>query len=106
VPIIFGQKWVTAVPILVLICLSALPLPLSNPTFLLLKAVGKTNIVLYWNLTYTVLFGISLLMAVKWGIFWVAAAVLMCSALTPIFSVWAIRYVFGKKSPFVLAEKL
>jgi PST family polysaccharide transporter len=106
VPIIFGQKWVTAVPILVLICLSALPLPLANATYLLLKAIGKTDIVLYWNLIYTVLFAISLLVAVKWGIFWVAAAVFICQILSmSIFSIWAIRYVFAKNSAFSLVKK-
>ncbi|BAZ13301.1 probable polysaccharide biosynthesis protein [Calothrix sp. NIES-4071] len=107
VPIIFGQKWVTAVPILVLICLSALPQPLSNATYLLLKAVGKTNMVLYWNLTYTVIFGISLLVAVKWGILGVAAAVFICQVvLQSVFSIWAIRYIFAKNSSFSLAQKL
>ncbi len=96
VPIVFGQKWVTAVPILILICLSALPLPLANATYLLLKTVGKTDIVLYWNLIFTVLFTIFLLVAVKWGIFWVAAAVLICQLVAqPIFSIWAVSYVFG-----------
>ncbi len=107
VPIIFGQKWVTAVPILVLICLSALPLPFSNATYLLLKAVGKTDIVLYWNLFYTVFFAIALVIAVKWGILGVAASVLICQLLSQsIFSTWAIKYVFGKKSSFSLTEKL
>ena len=106
VPIIFGQKWVTAVPILVLICLSALPLPLANATYLLLKAVGATQIVLYWNLIYTVLFAISLLVAVKWGILGVAASVLICQLMSQsIFSIWAIRYVFSKNSSFSLVQK-
>jgi len=107
VPIIFGQKWVTAVPILVLICLSALPLPLYNATSLLLNAVGKTHINLYCNLIYTVFFTIALLVAVKWGIFWVAATVLICQVLAqPIFSVCAIKYVFGKNSPLSVAKEL
>lgn len=98
VPIIFGQKWVTAIPILVLICLSALPLALYNPTYLLLNAVGKTHINLYSNLIYTVFFAIALLVAVQWGIFWVAATVLICQVVAqPMFSIWAIRYVFGQK---------
>ncbi len=106
VPIVFGQKWVTAIPILVLICLSGLPQPLANATYLLLKAVGKTQIVLYWNLIYTVIFAISLLVAVRWGIFGVAASVLICQVVSQsIFNPWAIRYVFGKNSHEALAEK-
>lgn len=105
VPIVFGEKWVTAVPILALICLSALPQPLSNATYLLLKAVGKTDIVLYWNLFYTVFFAIALLVAVKWGILGVAASVLICQLLSQlIFSSWAIKYVFGKNSSYLLTD--
>ncbi|MBW4602986.1 MAG: lipopolysaccharide biosynthesis protein [Calothrix sp. FI2-JRJ7] len=107
VPIIFGEKWESAIPILVLICLSALPLPFYNATNLLLNAVGKSHINLYWNLIYTVLFAISLLIAVKWGIFWVAVTVLICQGLVqPLFSVWGIRYVFGKSSLFSIEKKI
>jgi O-antigen/teichoic acid export membrane protein len=106
VPIIFGEKWVTAVPVLVLICLSALQLPFSNATYLLLKAVGTTQIVLYWDVIYTVVFAISLLVAVKWGIIGVAAAVLICQLVAqPTFSVWAVRYVFGKNSRFSIIKE-
>ncbi|AOY81440.1 MULTISPECIES: lipopolysaccharide biosynthesis protein [Moorena] len=94
VPIVFGQKWVVAIPILILICLSALPLALTNTTTELLNAVGKTKLNLYWNLIYTVIFSSCLLLAVNWGIVWVARAVLICQLLTPIFTIWAIRYVF------------
>jgi len=106
VPIIFGQKWVSAVPILVLICLSALPLPLYNATCLLLNAVGKTHINLYCNLIYTMFFAMALLVAVKWGIFGVAATVLICQLIAqPIFSICAVRYIFAKNSVFSLAKK-
>ncbi|NEO66397.1 MAG: oligosaccharide flippase family protein, partial [Moorea sp. SIO4G2] len=94
VPIVFGQKWVGAIPILILICLSALPLPLTNTTTQLLNAVGKAQINLYWNLIFTVIFATCLLVAVNWGILWVAVAVLICQLLTPIFTILAIRYVF------------
>ncbi|MBW4545076.1 MAG: lipopolysaccharide biosynthesis protein [Symplocastrum torsivum CPER-KK1] len=97
VPIVFGQKWVTAIPILVVICLSALPLPVGNATYVLLNAVGKTHINLYWILTYTMIFGLFVLASVKWGIFWVAVSVLICQGLTPIYHIWAIKYALAKK---------
>ena len=96
VPIVFGQKWVTAIPILVLICLSALPRPFAGAASQILQAVDQTHIDLYWNLFFTVIFAVVLLVAVKAGIFWVAASVLICHALLlPIFTVLAIRYVFA-----------
>lgn len=99
VPIIFGKKWVTAIPILVMICLSALPLPFYKATYLLLKAVGKTRSILYWDLIYTGVFASVLLVSVHWGIFWVAASVLIANGLAySLYALWGSRYVlFSKK---------
>jgi O-antigen/teichoic acid export membrane protein len=97
VPIVFGQKWITAIPILILICFSALPIALSRATSQLLQAVDKAHIDLYWNIIFTVIFAASLLVAMQGGIFWVAVAVLVSQAVAmPIFMVWVIRYVFAK----------
>jgi PST family polysaccharide transporter len=98
VPIVFGQKWIPAIPILILICLSALPRPFAESASMLLNAVDKSHINLYWNLIFTVIFTIALLTAVKWGIFWVAASVLISHLLAmPIFTFWASRHILGKK---------
>jgi len=106
VPIVFGQKWVMAIPILVLICLSALPRPFAGTASQLLQVVDKSHIDLYWNLIFTVIFALFLLVAVQWGIFWVAAAVLICHALAlPIFTVLVTRYIFGQNSYFSLREE-
>jgi O-antigen/teichoic acid export membrane protein len=97
VPIVFGQKWVTGIPILVLICLSAIPLTLSRATSQLLQAMDKSHIDLYWNVIFTVIFAASLLVAVRGGIFSVAVAVLITQSVAlPLFSIWVFRYVFAK----------
>ena len=94
VPIIFGQKWVTAIPILILICLSAIPRPFANAAAMLLLAVDKADIDLKWNLIFTVFFAMFLIAAMKWGMLAVAAAVLISHVVAmPIFTVWATRYV-------------
>lgn len=106
VPIIFGEKWTTAIPILMLICLSALPRPFFKAASQVLKAVDKTDLNLYGEMVFTLIFGLALLFAIKWGIFWVAVAVLASHiAVMPIFTIWATRYVFGKKSPILFAEE-
>lgn len=97
VPIIFGQKWVSAIPILVLICLSAIPRPFSNAAGQALMAVDKPHIGLYYNLIFTMLFTVCLLIAVQWGIFWVAVSVLITHWLAiPAFTVWASKYIFSR----------
>ena len=101
VPIVFGQKWVTAIPIVIIICLSALPRPFAIAAGMLFVAVDKPDIDLKWNLIFTTLLAILLLVAVKWGILAVASAVLISHLVAmPIFTVWATKYVFRPNSPF------
>jgi PST family polysaccharide transporter len=95
IPIIFGQKWINAIPVVVLLCLSALPFSLSRSTYVLLNAVDKPRLNFYLQLVYTIIFAVSLLIAIKWGIYWVAVSVLISNLLTLVIgSIWAIRYVF------------
>jgi PST family polysaccharide transporter len=98
VPIIFGSKWSSAIPVLMLICLSALTIQFGRATFLLLNAIGKTRLTFYWNLIYTILFSVLLLIVVHWGILYVAIAVLICQLLlAPVFNIWVIHRTFSKK---------
>ncbi len=94
VPIVFGEKWVDGIPILSIICLSAIPVSFALASYELLNAVGKVTITLIWNSIYTIFFAIALLIAVQWGILSVALSVLICQGLTLIFSAWATHYVF------------
>jgi O-antigen/teichoic acid export membrane protein len=97
VPLIFGQKWVPAIPVLVLICLSVIPRTFGWASLLLLNALDKTHITLYMDVIFTIVFASSILIAVQWGIFWVAAAVLISHLVViPIFVLWIHRYVFNQ----------
>jgi PST family polysaccharide transporter len=99
VPIIFGQKWSSAIPVLMLICLSALTIQFGRATFLLLNAIGKTRLTFYWNLIYTILFSITLLIVVRFGILHVAIAVFICQLLVaPMFNIWVVHRTFYKKN--------
>ncbi|HEY9670900.1 MAG TPA: lipopolysaccharide biosynthesis protein [Waterburya sp.] len=99
VPIVFGQKWVIAIPILILICLSAIPRPFSNAATMLLLAVDKADINLKWSLIFTVIFAMSLMVGLQGGILAVAAAVFISHAVAmPIFSIWATKYVIRTQS--------
>ena len=100
VPIVFGEKWQPAIPILILICLSAIALPLGSSSSYLVNAVGKPQITLYWSLVSTSIFALFIGLAVQWGILWVAGAVLLYQMVTvPAFSAWCFHYVFPAKSP-------
>jgi O-antigen/teichoic acid export membrane protein len=95
VPVIYGRQWIAAIPILMLICASAIPRAFGDATSALLQAVDKTRLNLYWNLGFTLIFAAVLLAVVHQGILWVAAAVFIVHLLVlPTFTIWARKYVF------------
>ncbi len=97
VPIVFGQKWIPAIPILIMICLSAIPRPFADSASQLLVAVNKPDIDLKWNLVFTVLFTTALLVGVNWQSLGVAIAVLATHCiLMPLFTIWVSKYVFQR----------
>ena len=99
VPIVFGQKWTTAVPILVLICLSAIPRPFGTAAALLLQSLDKAWINLRWSVLFTGIFVASLLIGMNWDIYGVAVSVLISHAIAmPMFTLWATKFVFAKDS--------
>lgn len=99
VPIVFGEKWVDAIPVLILICLSAIPRPFADSASQLLIAVDKPQIDLYWNIIFTAIFGISLIIGISWQSIGVAATVLIVHAIfLPLFTIRATHYVFRKVS--------
>ncbi|WP_036531813.1 lipopolysaccharide biosynthesis protein [Neosynechococcus sphagnicola] len=95
VPIVFGHKWIAATPILILICLSAIPRPFADSASQLLLAISQPKLDLIWNLIFTVIFAIALLIGVHWQGVGVATAVFLTHLIClPFFTVWASRYVF------------
>ncbi|HEY9298748.1 MAG TPA: lipopolysaccharide biosynthesis protein, partial [Phormidium sp.] len=105
VPIIFGQKWAGAIPILILICLSAIPRPFESAAAQLLIAVGKPELVLRWNLLFSLIFAGCIILGIHGQLIGVATAVLLTHALfVPLFIVWATKYVFGSHSKYQVAS--
>lgn len=96
VPILFGEQWIPAVPVLILICLSAIPRPFDVAAFHLLTAVDRPQIALALNFAFTILFTIAILIGVAGQSIGVATAVLLVHAIViPIFVIWTTRYVFS-----------
>lgn len=97
VPVIFGEKWMPAIPVLIMICLSVIPRIFGWASSLLLNALDKTHITLYFSIIFTTVFTVSILATVNSGIFFVALAVLISNLVTiPAFTIWTHRYVFNK----------
>ena len=97
VPIVFGQKWIPAIPIVILICLSAIPRPFADAASQLLVAVGKPYLDLRWNIKFTVIFTIAIFIGIHGQIIGVAACVLLVHLIfLPLCTLWTTRHVFPK----------
>jgi teichuronic acid exporter len=75
VPIIFGSKWLEAIPTLCIICLSALARPFASLTSQLLKTVGLPEIELRWQIVNTLALILAVLAGSQYSILSVAIAV-------------------------------
>lgn len=94
VPLVFGQKWIPAIPLLVLICLSAIPRPYANAASKALWAMDKPNWDLGWNVLFTAIFAIAIAIGTIWQIVGVAAAVMLIHWVgIPPFVLWVRRYI-------------
>jgi teichuronic acid exporter len=101
VPILFGQEWVQAgaVPILILICLSAIPRPFSDAASQVLLATDKPRLDLYWGFAFTLVFAVGIWIGTNWGILGVASSVVLTHWLfLPIFVLWTTRQTFWVKT--------
>ncbi|HEY9825583.1 MAG TPA: oligosaccharide flippase family protein [Stenomitos sp.] len=99
VPLLMGQKWIPAIPVLILICLSVIPTSLKMAGSILLNVDDKPQFTLKFDVVYTVLFAVSLLATVQFGVYWVAFGVLMCHLIMgSLFAVLSAKEVFGTVS--------
>ena len=96
-----GKDLTDAIPILIIICLSAIPRPFFLGVYQLLMALGKPNVFLRLDVLFTIMFSVAVLLGAIVGsqfgsIIWVAIAVLAVHFLVmPIFIVWATRYALN-----------
>ncbi len=103
VPFIFGAHWVEAgaIPIVILICISALSRPFADASSQLLRAEGQPRLDLIWQLIFTLALTFALLVGVDWGLVGIAVATLVTHLLLqPIFTYWVItrNKLFMRKS--------
>jgi PST family polysaccharide transporter len=96
VPIVFGDQWLNAVPILTLLCLSALPRPLAESASALTLATGRIDLDFKWNMVFTVIFIVSVSIAVNISLTAVASTILIIYAVSqPLYLAYVWRQVFG-----------
>lgn len=117
VPIVFGKEWLPALPVLILICFSALPTALARSTSQVLRAMDKPAIDLVWSLCFTSIFAAGIwgllqlnqsgrfdslagLSQLDPGLIVVATMVLSSQLLAvPIFSAWVLKTFLPARNP-------
>jgi len=99
VPIAFGQQWVHAIPVLAILCLSAIPRPLAESASALLLATGRITMDFVWNVVFTILFVVTVWFAAQHSLLVVATSILIIYSLThPVYLMLAWRKVFKSES--------
>ncbi len=91
VPLLFGEQWqhAGAIPVLILLCVSALPLPIASVASQSLRAMGHVTIDLYAQLLFTMLFMVSISIGIFWGLQGVAIAFVFANLLfSPVFALF------------------
>ena len=107
VPIVFGEQWLSAIPILTLLCLSALPRPLAESASALALAAGRIDIDFKWNLIFTTLFVMTVSVAASINLTAVAVTILLIYLVShPVYLIMVWRSVFKQQSQPLREEPL
>jgi len=97
VPIVFGEQWSDAIPILAILCLSALPRPLAESASALALATGHIKLDYRWNQLFTVGFIVAIIIASHIDLLTVAITLLVIYTVTqPVYLIYVWRTVFGE----------
>ncbi|MCT7963199.1 lipopolysaccharide biosynthesis protein [Laspinema sp. D1] len=97
VPIVFGEKWIEAIPVLMIICISAIPRPFGDAASQLMIAIGRPDIDFKWNIIFTLVFTLSLFVGIQWQVIGLALTVLIVHVIAlPAYTIWASRYAFNR----------
>jgi len=81
VPLLFGETWVPAVPVLTLLCLSAIPRGLGELYACLARTSGLSNVEMRWNSWYSLFFLAVVLAGVQLGLEWLCALLILLNVL-------------------------
>ncbi|GAA6138764.1 oligosaccharide flippase family protein [Arenicella sp. 4NH20-0111] len=99
VPIVFGTHWSHAIPILALLCLSAIPRALAESASALMLATNGIKQDFRWNMGFSMLFISAVAIAAHFNLMAVALSVLLVYTVTnPLYLVYVWRVTFKSHS--------
>ena len=105
VPIVFGQHWMHAIPVLSLLCLSAVPKAFAESASALMMANERIKMDFKWNLVFTLSFVLAIALSATQSIEYVAGAYLLVFLLCcPLYTVWTWRINFSTNASLVFSK--
>ena len=100
VPLVFGKQWSAAVPVLMLLCLSALPRPFGEGASQMMRALDRPEVDFFWGVLFTALFLGAVFAGLAGGVTGVALAVLLVHVLAlPAYTLWVERRFLPAGAP-------
>jgi teichuronic acid exporter len=88
VPLVFGERWRPAIPLLILMCLATLARPVAVATSQMLRAVGHVTMELGMSQLSTLVFFIALSLGLPFGVMGVAWSLLVATMASTIYFAW------------------
>ncbi|MCP3670468.1 MAG: lipopolysaccharide biosynthesis protein [Gammaproteobacteria bacterium] len=99
VPMVFGEKWIPAIPVLLLLCLSAIPRPFGESASEVMRVLNQPKVDFYWSILFSLLFIAGIFAALPWGIVGVSVAILLIHMLAlPAYTVWVTKSYLTKQT--------
>ncbi len=98
VPIIFGEQWISAIPVLMMLCLSAMVRPFADGASALLISKNLIKIDLKWQLVFTIIFLMTVSITSLFNIYAVAGGILLVYVIThPVYVYYSWNKLFRQK---------
>ena len=99
VPIVFGSQWNAAIPVLMLLCFSAVLRPLAESGSALALARDYIKLDFRWNILFTVTFVITVVFAAQNSLLAVAASIAALYTITqPLYCRFVYMHVFKQRT--------
>ena len=81
VPVLFGDTWIPAIPVLTLLCLSAIPRGIGELYGCLARTSGRSGYEMRWNGWYSLWFLVSVFVGVQLGLEWLCVLFILLNSL-------------------------
>lgn len=94
VPVLFGETWLPAVPVLTLLCLSAIPRGIGELYACLARTSGLSGYEMRWNSLYSLLFLASVFVGVQLGLEWLCILLILLNGLMAVLIAVGTRSLF------------